>query len=255
MKIWAFDIETSPHFSAHFGRWKQNIPPEHTLIESEVICWAGKWIGEAKTDFMSSWDHGFERMINGAWNKLDEADAVVHFNGKKFDVKRLNAEFIRLGWDAPSPYQQVDLLQQVKKNFAFSSNRLKHVLKEMGLTPKLEDNSNMQLWIDVVWNETKAAQERMRKYNIQDVKSTEELYNWILGWIQPHPNWGLFVDDMDAETKPICPNCGSLALIKKGVETTNVRTYQRWKCKDCGKHSRGRKHIGLVGVDNGILKP
>jgi hypothetical protein len=191
-------------------------------------------------------------MLERMWNLLDEADAVVHFNGKKFDVKRLNSEFFKAGWDAPSPYQQIDLLVQAKKHFAFSSNRLKDLLKELGLTPKLEENTDMELWMDVYWGKAEA-RKRMKAYNIQDVNSTEEFYNYMLGWIDPHPNWGLFVDDVSDPDNPVCPNCGKRHMKKHKVRVTRVRKYQQWQCQECGKYSRGRKHIGEKGVDNGIV--
>lgn len=253
MKILVVDIETSPHISVHFGRWNQNITKEHTLEESRVICWAAKWLGQKKVKFMSEWDHGSFDMLEGIYDMLDEADVVVGFNSRKFDVKRLNTEFVKRGWTPPSPYDQIDLLAQVKKNFAFSSNRLKHLLKELDLSPKLEDNVNMKLWVDVVVHGDKRARKLMKAYNIQDVDSTEELYEWMLGWIHPHTNWALFVNDVDDPENPVCPNCGGRHMVKHKTRTTRVRKYQQWHCQDCGKYSRGRKNLGVIGTDNGIL--
>ena len=243
MKILIVDIETSPHISCHFGRWGENIQPEKTLEESRVICWAAKWAGERKTMFMSEWGHGADEMIEGIYDLFDEADVVVGFNSKRFDVKRINSEFIRRGWTPPSPYEQVDLLLQVRKNFAFSSNRLKHLLKELDLTPKLEDNADMQLWIDVCVYNKAPARKRMEAYNKQDVKSTEELYDFMLGWITPHPNWGVYVDDVSDPDNPVCPNCGGRHMRKHKIRRTKVRKYRQWHCQDCGKYSRGRKHL------------
>ena len=252
MKILILDIETSPHFSAHFGRWQQNIPPEHTLYESRVICWAAKWLDKKKVMFAAEWTVGPEEMLAQMYDLLNEADAVVHFNGKKFDMKRLNTEFLRLGWGPNSHYHQIDLCQQVKKHFAFSSNRLKHLLKELELTPKLEENSNMQLWIDVCWFEDRAARTRMREYNKQDVLSTEEFYDYMLGWIDPHPNCGLYVDDVSGD-KPACPNCGHHTVHINKYRTTKTRKYIQYYCPNCGKYPRGRKHVGTTGTDNGVL--
>ena len=252
MKILTLDIETSPHISCHWGRWQENIPKEFTLEESHTICWAAKWYGKSKLEFSSEWDDGFETMMGRMWDLLDEADVVVGFNSNKFDIKKINTEFMRLGWEPPSPFAKVDLLLQVKKHFNFSSNRLKHLLKELGLSPKLEDNGNMNLWIDVCVYKKRAAQNRMRAYNKQDVASTEEFYEYMLPWIQPHPNWGTFVNDIK-NTNPTCPNCGSQHLHKHKVRHTLTRVYQQYKCQDCGKYSRGKKNIGPKGADSGIL--
>jgi len=252
MKILIVDIETSPHLSYHFRRWQENIPPENTIEETRTICWSAKWLGDSKMYFMSEWEDGFVEMVKGIYDLLNEADVVVGFNSDKFDIKMLNTEFLRLGYGPPSPFQKVDLYKQATKHFRFSSNRLKHLLLELGLSPKLEDNAKMELWIDVVHWKSKSARKRMKEYNKQDVRSTEEFYTYMLGWIDPHPNYGLFVDDV-SDAKPVCPNCGSVHLIKHKVRRTQVKVYQQWHCKGCGKYSRGRKNIGVAGVDNGIL--
>ena len=79
----------------------------------------------------------------------------------------------------------------------------------------------------------------MRKYNIQDVVITEDLYDLIKGWIKNHPNHALYVEDQDS---PICRNCSSSAVKSNGPEydTTGVFAYQRYKCNDCGANLRGR---------------
>ena len=250
MKLLVLDIETSPHLSFHWRRFKENIPPEFTVSESHVISWSAKWLGEKKVMFMSEWTHGRKTMLKGMYKLLNEADGVVHFNGKSFDIKRLSADFLRQGWGPPSPFDQVDLFLQTKRHFAFSSNRLKHLLKELGLTPKLEDNGDMSLWIGV-YNKDKACQKRMEKYNKQDVLSTEELYYYMLGWLDLHPNWGLYVDDINVD-KPTCPNCGD-RVHKHKYRYTKVRKYIQYKCSGCGKYSRGRKNVGPKGVNNGVL--
>lgn len=242
MKILFLDIETSPHISVHFGRWQQNIIKEHTLEESRMITWAAKWAGKRKVTYCDVWNHSKDEFLGTLWQLIDEADLVVGYNHRKFDMKRINAEFLTEGIEPPSPYDTVDLLQQVKKHFSFSSNKLKHVLKELGLSPKLEEGVDMGLWIDCCVYKKRTAQKLMRSYNRQDVVSTEELYNYLLGWISPHPNWGLYVDDVTDE-RPVCPNCGSTHMVKSKVRRTKVSTYQQWKCQSCNSYHRGRKNL------------
>lgn len=251
MKIFTFDIETSPHLSFHWRRWQENIPRANTVAESKMICWAAKEYGEKEVEFSSEWEDGEDFMLRRLWTIMDEADVIIGFNSDKFDIKRVNTEFWLRGWDAPSPYQSIDLYKQVKRNFALSSSRLKDILKEKGLSPKLEDNANMQLWMDVVFNKVKSAQNRMKAYNKQDVASTEELYDAMLGWIASHPNWGLYINDLDGD--PVCPNCGSKHVSEHKVRRTKVRTYMQYKCNDCGKYSRGRASIGDNNLLNGVL--
>jgi len=251
MKILFLDIETSPHLSFHWRRWQENIPARFTLEESRVICAAWKWQGQKTVSFAAEWQRGgAERMFTKIYEALSAADVVIGYNSKKFDIKKLNTEFIRLGWSPPAPFQQVDLLQQVKKNFSFSSNRLDDVLADLQLNQKIE-TTGMELWIDV-WSGDKAARTEMQEYNIGDVKVTEELYDWILGWITPHPNWGLYVDDRGAD-EPTCITCGSHNMRKHKKRPTKVGLFQQWHCQDCGAYHRGRKNLKTGGTKNGVL--
>ena len=189
-------------------------------------------------------------MLDQMWTLLDEADVVVGYNSKKFDIKRLNAEFVKRGWDSPSPYQQIDLYQQCKKNFAFSSNRLDDVLDELGLKQKLP-TEGMALWMRVMEGE-RLAQKQMKNYNVQDVEVTEALYEHIRQWITPHPNMGLYVDDEGCDS-PACRTCGEHEMVRHKKRPTSVGLYQQWHCQNCGAYHRGRKNLKPGGVKNGVL--
>jgi len=245
-KILVLDIETRPHLSFHWGRWQQNIPKANTVEESTILCCAYKWLGQKKVAATSSYYDGFEDMMQNIWDVLNACDAVVHYNGSKFDIRRINTEFLKLGWEQPDPYAQIDLIKTIRKHFAFSSNRLGDVLGELGLEEK--GNPEYSLWLRCIKGEKKAWDE-MIKYNKQDVTITEELYLTVRGWISNHPNMGLFVDD--TEGLPICTNCQSHNVVRKGVERTRVRTYQRYRCTDCGHPMKGRRQLSPTG--EGVL--
>ena len=44
-------------------------------------------------------------MIKGIHKLLDECDAVIHYNGSKFDIPTLNKEFLLHGLHPPAPYK------------------------------------------------------------------------------------------------------------------------------------------------------
>jgi len=79
----------------------------------------------------------------------------------------------------------------------------------------------------------------MERYNKQDVRLLPKLYRKLLPWIKNHPNHALFSDT----TRPVCPNCGSTHIQKKGIETTATMQYQRYRCADCGTPIRGRVNV------------
>jgi predicted RNA-binding Zn-ribbon protein involved in translation (DUF1610 family) len=77
----------------------------------------------------------------------------------------------------------------------------------------------------------------MKKYNIPDVVSTEELYLRLRPWIVGHPNLAVY---NEAGEVVQCPKCGSHDIRREGEWHTQVNTYPRFQCHDCGGWSRGR---------------
>jgi uncharacterized protein YprB with RNaseH-like and TPR domain len=121
-------------------------------------------------------------MIKAAWDLLDEADAVVGYNSKRFDIKHLNTEFkVVAGLDPYSPFQHIDLLQVTRREFAFGSNKLESVADRLGLGKKRE-HEGFALWTRCEAGDAKAWN-RMKAYNVQDVKLTEKLFEDYRAWI------------------------------------------------------------------------
>ena len=142
-------------------------------------------------------------MLSQIWELLDEADAVVHYNGTNFDVPTLNRDFLLHGMEPPTPYHQIDLLQTVRKRFRFVSNKLEYVAKALGIGEKVKHEGH-SLWVRCM-NDDPDAWADMETYNRQDTHLLEDLYVKLLPWINNHPNHGLYVE----EDRPVCTNCGS----------------------------------------------
>ena len=241
MRLLTIDIETSPHIANVWGLWNNNVSLNQLLESGEVICFAAKFKNEPGTVFRSSFHDGKGTMVSVAHELLDEADAVIHFNGQRFDIPHLNREFVEAGLTPPSPYAQIDLLKVVKKNFRFPSNKLDYVTKKLGLDHKVQ-NSGHQLWVKCMAGDYQAWEE-MKAYNMQDVVITEQLYDKLLPWITSHPSVALH-DDLEEHS---CPNCGSTELEKRGRAYTSVSVFQRYRCV-CGKWSRGNKRLSSVEI-------
>lgn len=176
-------------------------------------------------------------MVKAAWDLIDEADAVIHYNGRSFDMKHLRTEFIKAGLTRPSPHRDIDLLQVVRKNFKFASNKLDFVVQELGLGKKVE-TYGFDLWRRCIEGskETRAdAMRQMKKYNIGDIDITEALYFAVLSYIDSHPNVGLYTGELEN-----CTKCGSASLQRRGYYRTPASVFRRWRCKDCGSWIRSR---------------
>lgn len=246
MKVAVVDIETSPAVAYTFGTRNVFIGNEQIIQPTRTLCVGVKWLGKPVHVF-SEWDfgnhqlaYGHEQMIMELWKVLDEADAIITYNGNSFDVPHLNREFLELGLTPPSPYFKIDLYQTVRSKFRFLSGKLDYVVKTLELGGKAA-TGGFSLWADVMDGDDKA-QDRMSRYCAQDVKITEKLYYELRPWISNHPNEALF------SGKPhVCPTCGSASLQKRGVARTKVSVFQQYQCNDCGTYSRSGKR--LDGVD------
>jgi DNA polymerase elongation subunit (family B)/predicted RNA-binding Zn-ribbon protein involved in translation (DUF1610 family) len=244
MKILLLDIETSPHSVYAWGLFKQNISLSQVKDTSRVLCSAYKWLGERKTNFTSEWTDGVDGMLEKMYNVIEEADAIVTYNGNRFDLPTLNKEFLLTGYRPPAPYKSVDLYRTVKNKFRFASNKLDHVAQQLGLGSKT-DHYGFQMWLDVM-DGNKKAQKLMETYNKQDVVLLEKVYDIVLPWIANHPNRS------HHSGSAVCPNCGSKSLQHRGFAITAVGRQQRYQCQDCGKWSKASESCEKTPKENRI---
>ena len=219
-KILVIDIETAPASGYIWKLFDVNISLSQLIDTSKVICFAAKWVGDKKVIFHSNQEDTHKKMIKKAWDLFNEADAVIGYNSKNFDCKILNKEFILSGFPPPAPYKHIDLLQTMKNKFKFMSNKLDHVSQELGIGKKTS-HQGFELWQACMNNDSKAWK-LMKKYNINDVKLTEELYDKVKGWLKTTFNFNEHSESM------VCPNCGSHNVTKNGTYKSPTRAYQKY---------------------------
>jgi len=156
MRILEFDIETIPHEAVTFGIWKQTIRPKNIRRFGYTCCFAAKWYKKKGVMFHSVPKDGMEGMVQAAWNLLNEADAVVHYNGTRFDVPTLNKEFLKHGMLPPKPYHQIDLIKTVRQQFRFpGGNSLNEVLRFLGMQQKVS-HKGIDLWLECMDGDPKS---------------------------------------------------------------------------------------------------
>lgn len=236
MKCLLLDIETAPNLCHTWGLWQQNVGLPQIIKGGYTMCWAAKWLGEKDIYFNSIHQSTPKAMLKQIHRMLNEADAVIHYNGTKFDIPTLNREFILHGLTPPAPYRQIDLLRTARSQFKFASNKLDYVANFLGLGTKTKHRGH-QLWIDCMAKDP-SAWEEMTEYNINDVILLEAVYAVLKPWIKNHPNQNLY-----SEGEHVCPNCGGLHLQRRGTSYTISGKYQRYQCKGCGSWSRSVKKI------------
>lgn len=242
MKIGLLDIETAPILAQMWSMWQQGFGLNQIERDWYILSYCFKWLGDTKVyykDKRKSWDNEDDsEMLDDLWKFLDEADVIIAQNGIRFDSKKINARFILNGYPPPSPYKIIDTLVQAKLNFGFTSNKLEYMTDKLCVKVKKikhDEFPGHELWKECLKGNQRAWR-CMRKYNVADVESMEELYLIMLPWIKGHPNYGLYVNP----DKPCCNRCGSEDVQKRGQYHTEVGIYQRYQCQSCKGWLRGR---------------
>ena len=240
MRILTLDIETAPNLAYVWGLWDQNIAITQIEQAGEVICWAAKWLDEPDLIYRSLFHHGRRQMLTDIYALLSEADAVITYNGRKFDIPWLYAEFIGLGLTPPTPFKQIDLYTAVKKRFRLPSYKLDYVAQWLGLGKKTE-HEGFELWERCMKDDADAWQ-TMRSYNLHDVELTEAVYNAIKPWIPNIPSFAAHTGEF------VCPACGSADLVHEGHAYTLQGKFKRYRCRQCGKWSRDTHRVEGVTI-------
>lgn len=236
MRVLLIDIETAPMEAYIWSQKTRFVPIEMIKTPSRMLCFAAKWLGDpkSKTLFYSEVKDGPTGMVEAVARLLDEADAVMHFNGERFDVPRINREIRLARLSRPSPFKQIDLLKATYKNFHFDSHKLQWISTQLGLAGKAK-HEGFALWRSCLAGDA-GAWKRMEKYNKQDVILLEDLYHELQGWLPNLPNRRLY------ESADGCPDCGG-KLVKAGFAYTNVSKFQQYRCSGCGSYIRSGKRI------------
>jgi len=182
---------------------------------------------------------------------LEEADVVVSYNGKRFDIPMINREFIKAGMGPPAPYKQVDLLETVKKQFKLPSNKLEFVVKDFEVGAKMK-HEGFELWIKCMKGDEKA-KATMLKYNRQDVVILEKLHDKLKGWVVGAPNAALYATPEQLAKGEMCYHCGSHNVQKRGTTKTNTGIFPRYFCTSCKSWSRGRYSLTTKDERKNVL--
>ncbi len=242
-KILFIDIETSPIEAYVWQLWDVTVGLNQIRKDWKLISFAAKWSDEKKVIQYDLEDYPEKRLAAYAWYLLDSADIVVTQNGKHFDIPKLNAKFVEFGLRPPSSFQHIDTYKLAKKHFGFTSNKLEYMSKLLCKTKKSDHKSfpGFELWEQCMKGNPKAWKE-MRKYNIQDVLTLEELYRKLIPWENLNFN-NYYVDLKTA----VC-SCGHRKFSKNGHSYTPNGKFPRFECKKCGselKKSKTGKYSGV----------
>lgn len=255
-KVLVVDVETQRGIVESFNLWPKYIPIDRVIRPTRLLCFAGKFTDESRMRFHPAWDDddddAYRRMVQAAWDLLNEADVVVGWNNKRFDDQQFNAAFEKCGFGPVTPYKSMDLFQVARSKFSAGEMSLKlDWFSRMYLGDRKTNHGATDLWHDIRYGtraERRAAQKIMREYNIHDVELTEQLFHRIKPW--SNINFALYERLQDGLLH--CTRCNSTNLKRDGKKFhhTSAQIYQMWRCKEpgCGATSRGAKTVGTTAL-------
>jgi DNA polymerase elongation subunit (family B) len=237
-KILVLDIETRPALAYVWRLYDENIGLEQLLEPSEMISFSAKWHGKPKMFYKAvRYSKGYEingydrpemlELMSRLWG---EADALVTFNGDKFDLPKLRGEFVKHGLRPPPPVASIDV-RKTTSAMGFTSGKLAHVAPLLGVGEK-QDTNGFVLWRDYLEGKPKARRD-MKEYNLKDVLLLEGVYDKVKSYITTHPYIGSKAEQ--------CPVCESTKVQSRGVRRTRTFWITRIHCQDCGAWSNGPK--------------
>jgi hypothetical protein len=230
-KILILDIEWKPTKAYVWRAWDENIGPDQIIEHGGLLCIGVMWLKDNEVTLYSEWEHGHDTMVKRAHEWISEADAIVTYNGDKYDLPKLQGEFLLAGLAPPPPPTSIDVLKAVKK-LGFFMNRLGFIGPFLGVGGKVE-HEGIKLWQKVEAGDVDA-QSRMAKYCKQDVAMLKKLYLKVLPYIKNHPFLG-------ERGRGECGNCGGQHLQSRGFRRTKAFKIQRLQCQTCGSWQDGTR--------------
>lgn len=220
--------------------WQQNISPAAIKKDWCILSWAATWFesGKIVSDILTpieAKNRNDKRIVKNLWTLLDRADVVIAHNGKRFDIRKVNARFYEYRIKPPRSYKVIDTYQQSKSVFGFTFQK-QDWISQIGDEPR-KLPTDLQLWIDCDEGK-KAALKRMREYNEGDVIGLEANYKRLRPYMRTHPDLALYAE----QRKIKCPYClGELKRV--GVFYSARKKYYEYRCKACGGVSHDTRAI------------
>lgn len=228
-----WDLETAPMITATFSLYPERIDHTHIIQDWFIISASWKLLGKSGVQSLCIKKEGDDyELVKKLREVILGADLLVHQNGDRFDVKKLNA---RLIYHKLPPLPQIptcDTLKEIKKIAGMSSNRLDYLGHYLIGQRKMETERG--LWLRAMKGD-KTALKKMVAYCNQDVLLLESVYMRLRPYMKTHAHIGVLRGhDRDVS----CRKCGGTHMNKRGLMVTaSGHKQQRYQCLDCGSWS------------------
>lgn len=255
-KIGLIDIETAPLGAHVWGLFDQTVGLNQITQEWSILSFCYKELHAPRSQLVYM-DNSARKdprddseLAHALWHIMHDNDILIAQNGKRFDMRKIRARLLLNKLSPPSPVKVEDTMLMARQVAAFTSNKLEWLSTYLSNVQKSKHKAfpGFELWAECLKGNPKAWAS-MRKYNIPDVLSMEQVYLNLRPWVRGHSNLAVYTDS----TKQACPVCLSEDLKQDGHSYTNVGKYPRYQCNSCGAWSRGRKTVNSLDKRKALL--
>lgn len=171
MKVVSFDLECS-NLNADFGiilagcmlTWTEKKPKR-----SDVIVYR---IDDYKSYETRKWDD--RQLVKDIRDELDDADILVSWNGRRFDIPFLNGRLMAWNEKTLKPHKHCDIMYQSRYKMKLHSSRLAAVQSFLGLEDE-KTEMKPKMWMKAVTGD-KQSMNYIIDHCIRDVLVLNEAY-------------------------------------------------------------------------------
>ncbi len=232
-KIIIWDVECTPMINYTWNLYPSYISHDAVIQDWTLICGCWKELGEDKVHSIAIKDVGDDfEVVSTLRDTLASADVIIHHNGDKFDMKKLNTRLIYHNLPPLPKITTIDTVKEYRKVAAFSSNKLDYLSTYLTGSGKL--HTEFSLWTRIMAGDKKAVKE-MVEYNKVDVQKTEEIYERIVPYMKNPPHMGAM---MGHDKNLSCKACGSTNVKLNGIRHSAAGVKkQEVQCRECYGYS------------------
>lgn len=256
-KIGLIDIETAPLEGSVWGLFDQTVGLSQIVQEWAIISYCYKPLGGKRSSLVYE-DNRNEadprndgKLLRSLWQIMHDNDILIAQNGKRFDMRKIRARLILNNFTPHRPVKVEDTMLMARQVAAFTSNKLEWLSTYLSNVQKSKHKEfpGFELWAECLKGNPRAWA-AMKKYNIPDVLSMEEVYMRLRPWVKGHTNIAAYHD----HEHMACPVCASTNLRQDERNAfTQVGEYHQYQCGDCGAWSRSRYTINSTSKRKALL--